>query len=99
MAKSKKIKSIRWSQEENKLLKRLFPSGREKEIVEQTGRTLAAVRQRAYTIGIKTTRSWSANELKLLKKLYTKVKAREIAEQTGRTIGSLRERARQLGLQ
>jgi len=71
MAKSKKITPGLWSEEEIELLKRLFPSGREKEIVEQTGRTLAAVRQRAYTIGIKTTksRSWSEEELKLLKKL------------------------------
>jgi len=60
MAKSKKITPGLWSEEEIELLKRLFPSGREKEIVEQTGRTLAAVRQRAYTIGIKTTKSCSS---------------------------------------
>jgi len=33
MTKSKKAKSGPWSEEEIKLLKRLFPSGKEKDIV------------------------------------------------------------------
>ena len=60
---------VAWSEDEVNLLKRLFPSGRAREIAEQTGRPLIAVRQKAYSMGIKTSvnRSWSANEVRLLK--------------------------------
>jgi hypothetical protein len=50
MQKAKVKKSGRrpWSEDEVKLLKRLFPRGRAREITKRTGRSLAAVRQRAY---------------------------------------------------
>ena len=66
---------VAWSEDEVKLLKKLFPPGRAREIAEQTGRPLTAVRQKAYSMGIKTgeQRLWSANEVKLLKKLYPAV--------------------------
>ena len=72
MAKNKKNRWVLWSEDEVKLLKKLFPRGRAREVVEQTGRPLTAVRQKAYSMGIKTRecRLWSANEVKLLKKLY-----------------------------
>jgi hypothetical protein len=72
MAKSKKNSRVAWSEDEVKLLKRLFPRGRAREIAEQIGRTLAAVRQKTYSMGINTRerRLWSANEVKLLKELY-----------------------------
>ena len=44
MAKSKKNSWVAWSEDEVKLLKRLFPRGRAREIAEQTGRSLTAVR-------------------------------------------------------
>ena len=58
-----------WSEDEVKLLKKLFPDGRAREIAKRTGRPLTAVRQKAYVMGIKTRecRLWSANEVTLLK--------------------------------
>ena len=71
-AKIKKNNWVAWSEDEVKLLKKLFPRGRAREIAEQTGRSLATVRQKAYNMGINTRqrRLWSANEVKLLRKLY-----------------------------
>jgi len=62
---------ISWSEDEVKLLKRLFPRRRAMEIAERTGRPLTAVKQKAYSLGIKTreNRKWSASEIELLKKL------------------------------
>ena len=74
MAKNKRNGWISWSKDEVKLLKKLFPRGRAREVAERTGRPLTAVKQKAYYMGIKTKerRLWSANEIKLLKKLYPK---------------------------
>ena len=57
MAKSKKNTWIHWSEDEVKLLKKLFPKGKARQIADQTGRTLNAVKQRAWEMGLKT-RQW-----------------------------------------
>jgi len=53
-AEIKKSSRLIWSEDEVKLLKKLFPLGRAREIAEQTGRPLTAVKQKAYYMGIKT---------------------------------------------
>jgi len=92
MAKSKKNSWVAWSEDEVKLLKRLFPRGRAREIAEQTGRSLATVRQKAYNMGINTRerRLWSANEVKLLKKLYPTENTQSIADKLGRPLESVK---------
>jgi len=89
-----------WSEAEVKLLKRLFPCGRAREIAEQTGRPLTAVRQKAYSMGIKTRecRLWSANEVKLLKKLYPTEDTQDIADKLGRSRISINNKACNIGL-
>jgi len=52
---NKKSSPRLWSKDEVKLLKRLFPRGRAREIAEQTGRPLTAVRQKAYNMGLRRT--------------------------------------------
>ena len=81
-AEIKKSSWVAWSEDEVKLLKRLFPRGRAREIAEQTGRALTAVRQKAYSMGIKTRerRLWAANEIELLKKLYPSENTQSIAD-------------------
>jgi hypothetical protein len=72
MAKSKKNGWVSWSEDEVKLLRKLFPHGKARQISEQIGRPLTAVKQKAYSMGLKTRecpRLWSANEVKLLEKL------------------------------
>ena len=87
-AEIKKSSKLAWSEDEVKLLKKLFPSGRAKEIAEQTGRPLTAVRQKAYSMGINTRgwRLWSAKEIKLLKKLYSSENTQSIADKLGRPL-------------
>ncbi|MGB2808476.1 MAG: hypothetical protein WBC22_12095 [Sedimentisphaerales bacterium] len=99
-AKSKKNSWVAWSEDEVKLLKRLFPRGRAREIAEQTGRSLATVRQKAYSMGIKTgeQRLWSANEVNLLKKLYPTEDTQSIADKLGRSWQSVSQKAASIGL-
>ena len=100
MAKNKKNSWVIWSEDEVKLLKRLFPCGRAREIAEQTGRPLTAVRQKAYSMGIKTRELHllSANEVKLLKKLYPTENTQSIADKLGLSSEQVRNKANYLGL-
>ena len=100
MAKSKKNSWVAWSKDEVKLLKKLFPLGRAREVAEQTGRPLTAVRQKAYSMGIKTRerRFWSANEIQLLKKLYPSENTQSIADKLGRSSVRVRHKANLIGL-
>ncbi len=100
MAKNKKNSLVAWSEDEVKLLKKLFPRGRAREIAERIGRPLTAVRQKAYTMGIKTKecRHWSANEVKLLKKLYPSENTQSIADKLGRTSEAVKRKASKIGL-
>ncbi len=96
----KKNSWVAWSEDEVKLLKKLFPRGRAREIAEKTGRSLATVRQKAYNMGINTRerRLWSANELKLLKKLYPTENTQSIADKLGRPLQSTKQMAYLIGL-
>ena len=96
----KKNNWVAWSEDEVNLLKRLFPRGRAREIAEQTGRPLTAVKQKAYRMGIKTRewRLWSANEIKLLKKLYPSENTQSIADKLGRSLQTVTQKASLIGL-
>ena len=99
-AKTKKKTSIAWSKDEVKLLKKLFPQGRAREVAERTGRSLEAVKHKAYNMGIKTreNRLWSANDVRQLKRLYPSETAQSIADKLGRTVWAITAKARELGL-
>jgi len=91
---------VAWSEDEVNLLKKLFLSSGAREISEQIGRPLIAVRQKAYNMGIKTrkNRLWSANEVRLLKKLYPNEIVRSIADKLGRSYRAVAYKARTIGL-
>jgi len=91
---------VAWSEDEVNLLKKLFLSGGAREISEQIGRPLIAVRQKAYNMGIKTrkNRLWSADEVRLLKKLYPNEIVRSIADKLGRSYRAVGFKARTIGL-
>ncbi len=61
---------------------------------------MTAVRQKAYSIGIKTREwhLWSANEIKLLKKLYPTENNQSIADKLGRSLPSVKTIAYLSGL-
>jgi len=89
-----------WTEEDIKLLKRLYPRGNTKMIADKLCRPLTSVRQKAYEIGIKTDiyKYWTEDELKLLIKLYPDMITNELAKRFGRSVGSVKTKARQLGL-
>ena len=103
--KAKKKAAGPWSKDEIELLKKLYPAGSIKEILDKTGRSLPSVRYRAFRLGIKSKRArqvladWTADEIKLLKKLYPTTNNNEIATRLGRPVRSVRTKAFFLDLQ
>ena len=89
-----------WSKDEVRLLKRLFPSGRTRQVVAKIGRPLTAVRQKAYDMGLKTPKPkyWLNEEIKVLKKLYPTKTAAEIACRLGRSVLVVRNKIFELAL-
>ena len=89
-----------WTDDDIKLLKRLYPRGNTKMIAAKLCRPLTAVRQKAYDMGMKTDiySYWTEDDLELLTKLYPDTITDELAERFGRSPGSVKTKARQLGL-
>jgi hypothetical protein len=89
-----------WTEDDIKLLKRLYPRGNTKMIAKKLCRPLTAVRQKAYDMGMKTDiyQYWTEDELKVLTKLYPNTITDELAERFNRSAGSVKTKARQLGL-
>lgn len=92
-----------WTQAEIKLLKRLYPTTKNVDIVEKIGRTREAVKFKARTLGLKKAEGhffWSDGEVALLKKLFgdTNIRVDEIAERLGRGVKAVRNKAIELGL-
>ena len=89
-----------WTEDDIKLLKRLYPRGNTKKVAERLGRPLTCVRQKAYDMGMKTKvyQFWTPEDLDLLIELYPKTPTEELAERFHRSAGSVKTKARQLGL-
>ena len=75
-----------WTEDDIKLLKRLYPRGNTKMIAEKLCRPLTAVRQKAYDMGMKTDiySYWTEDDLKLLARLYPDTITDELAQRFGR---------------
>ena len=89
-----------WTDDDIKLLKRLYPRGNTRMIADKLCRPLTAVRQKAYDMGMKTDiySYWTEDDLKLLSKLYPDTITDELAQRFSRSPGSVKTKARQLGL-
>jgi hypothetical protein len=89
-----------WTEDDIKLLKKLYPRGNTRMIAEKLCRPLTAVRQKAYDMGMKTDvyQYWTDADLKLLTRLYPNTITDELADRFGRSPGSIKTKARQLGL-
>jgi len=89
-----------WTEDDIKLLKRLYPRGNTRMIADKLCRPLTAVRQKAYDMGMKTDiySYWTEDDLKLLSRLYPDTITDELAQRFGRSAGSVKTKARQLGL-
>ena len=98
-AKIKKSGRRRWSKDEIKLLKKMYPDNNKRDIANELGRTVAAVVYKGSQLGLgKKPRVWSKRELNLLKKLYPNKMAKEIAEQLGRPAKATEFRIFKMGL-
>ncbi len=82
MVNRRKNNWVSWSDKELRLLKKLFPLGKVKEVVEKTGRSLTAAKKKAYSMGLGTrqNRRWMASEIELVKRLYPTATTKSIAE-------------------
>jgi hypothetical protein len=103
MAKNKRGHGRKWTAKEVALLKELYPECPFDEIAKRLGRTVASVKQRAHTLGLKRKsyldKLWTAEELQMLRELYpTCESTREVAEKIGRPWGSVRQIASNLGI-
>jgi hypothetical protein len=89
-----------WTEDDIKLLKRLYPRGNTRMIADKLCRPLTAVRQKAYDMGMKTDiyNYWTEDDLNLLSELYPETITDELSERFGRSAGSVKTKARQLGL-
>ncbi len=99
--KAKKNTPVRWSNEEVRLLKKLFPKGKAGEIASQLGRSVNAVRMKAHKLGLRKPNQypvWSKKELNVLKKLYPRRTAEEIADRIGRPVQAVRKKIFKSGL-
>ena len=98
-AKIKKSGRRRWSEDEIKLLKKMYPDNSPKDIANKLARTVAAVVSKGCQLGLgKKPRLWLKRELNLLKKLYPNKMAKEIADQLGRPVKATEFRIFKLGL-
>jgi hypothetical protein len=99
VAKKKKNSWVSWSEEELRLLKRLYRDNTMRDVAKQIGRSISAILRRTHKLGLrKKGPPWSKKEVALLRKLYLTHQDKEIAAKIGRSTGSVAiERAR-LGL-
>ena len=100
MVKKKKTGSVLWSKDEIRLLKRLFPLGKGKQVAAKTGRALTAVRQKAYNmdLGTRRNRPWSDSDIEILKRLYPTETAKSVADRLGRSEGTVSAKAHSIGV-
>jgi len=100
-AEIKKSSWVAWSEDEVKLLKRLYPSENTQSIADKLGWSSEWIRHKANLIGLKKVGRatiWSKQELTLLKKLYPDSSIPDIANQIGQTVLAVTGRAHKLGL-
>jgi hypothetical protein len=100
MKKKVKHKRRYWKKEEIRLIRKLFPANGPEKLAEMFGRTVAAVKQRAYSVGVasKSFRHWTAEETRLLKNRFRTADTKKLARRIGRPLTAVRQRAYDLGM-
>jgi len=89
-----------WSENEVKLLKKLYQDKSVRNIADKLGRSLKAVKSKASAIGLtrEGPRFWSNQEMARLKKLHSNKTNKDIAKQLGRSVWAVAAKAHKLGL-
>lgn len=96
---SKKNGSEEWLPEHFSMLKEMQSRGcTASDIAEEMGRTIGAICNASYRLGIWFRNRWSADEIRHLRSNYGKEKVEVMAIILGRTPGAIISRAKKLGL-
>ena len=100
MTKKKKNSWVGWSKDELRLLKRLFPLGKVRQVADKIGRPVSAVKQKAYNMGLATreNRRWTASEIKIVRARFLTTDTQKLADRLGRTVLAVISRAGSMGL-
>ncbi len=100
MVKKKDKRWVRWSKADLRVLKRLFPLGKGRQVADKVGRSLSTVKQKAYSMGLATreNRRWAASEIKIVRTLFLTKDTQKIAYRLGRTVEAVNARASSMGL-
>ncbi len=100
MAKKKKPFHRKWSEDEEKLLKEIYPIKRRKKVAKIMGRSLGSISAKVKMMGLKSgsPEDWTDYEIQLLKRLFPIKQTKEIAKMLGRTVNTVTYRAYTLSL-
>jgi len=98
MAKRSKLVKSLWSEDELRLLKKLYRDTDTEKIADRFGRSVRSTKHKAYQMGLKKRIYWSKDEVELLKKLFPNRSAQDVADQLGRSLPSVTGKAMGMGL-
>ena len=100
MVKKKDKRWVRWSKADLRLLKRLFPLGKGRQVADKVGRSLSTVKQKAYSMGLATreNRRWEVSEIKIVRTRFLTTDTQKLADRLGRTVLAVISRAGSMGL-
>lgn len=99
LAENKLVSGV-WSKEEIELLKTNLPNKGVEEIAAMLGRTLAAVNNKVYKMGLNERKypCWTDEQVKELAELFPHTTTIALANKLGRSINAVREKAQRMGL-
>ena len=100
MVKKKDKRWVRWSKDELRVLKRLFPVGKARQVADKVGRSLSTVKQKAYSMGLATreNRRWKVSEIKIVRTRFLTTDTQKLADRLGRTVLAVIARAGSMGI-
>jgi hypothetical protein len=95
--------STKWTKEELRLLKKLYPNTITVDIAEKLGKPLYVVAYQARKLGLKKAEGhfkWTDKQIAYLKKAFPdhRLTIEEIADHLGKGIKAVRTKANQIGL-
>ena len=87
-----------WSDEENRILKKMYPSHTAEEISPLIDRTSTAIIAQANKLKLKKRWLWTNQQCDYLRRFYQKKSCTELAQKFGRTVAAVEARALELGI-
>jgi len=88
----------RWTEPELQRLAELYPTMKAADVAQAMGRSLSAIRDKAYTLGLKSGRTWTPEEDAWLAEKWGTVSLPSICKSLGRSENAIHVRVYRLGL-